>query len=121
MLRTTAFHPRTSALGEGQNWRRWAGYLAASSYDLTHDREYWAIRNSAALLDVSPLFKYHVSGPDAARLLDRVMTRDVENSKVGQVLYTTWCDGDGKVLDDGTVSRLDEDVFRVTAADPNYR
>ncbi|MBC7896611.1 MAG: aminomethyl transferase family protein [Cytophagaceae bacterium] len=121
MLRTTAFHPRTSALCEGQNWRRWAGYLAASSYDLTHDREYWAIRNSAALIDVSPLFKYHVNGPDAARLLDRVMTRDVENSKVGQVLYTTWCDGDGKVLDDGTVSRLDEDLFRVTAADPNYR
>lgn len=121
MLRSTAFHPRTSVLCEGQNWRRWAGYLAASSYDLTHDREYWAIRNSAALLDVSPLFKYHVSGPDAARLLDRVMTRDVENSKVGQVLYTTWCDGDGKVLDDGTVSRLDEDLFRVTAADPNFR
>ena len=121
MLRTTPFFPRTSALCEAQNWRRWSGYLAASSYELTHDREYWSIRNSAALLDVSPLYKYHVSGPDAARLLDRVITRDVEKTAVGQVLYTTWCDGEGKVIDDGTVSRLDDDLFRMTAADPNYR
>ena len=121
MLRTTPIHPRTAPLCEGQNWRRWAGYLAASSYDLTHEREYHAIRNSAALLDVSPLFKYHLEGPDAARLLDRVITRDVEKMPVGTVLYTTWCDGEGKVIDDGTVARLDEDRFRMTAADPNYR
>ncbi|MGQ0650602.1 MAG: aminomethyltransferase family protein [Gemmatimonadaceae bacterium] len=121
MLRTTPFHPRTAALCQAQNWRRWAGFLAASSYELTHEREYYAIRNSAALLDVSPLFKYHISGPDAARLLDRVITRDVQKAAVGQVLYTTWCDGEGKVIDDGTVSRLDEDLFRMTAADPNYR
>jgi aminomethyltransferase len=121
MLRTTPFHPRTAALCEGQNWRRWAGFLAASSYELTHDREYWAIRNSAALLDVSPLYKYHVAGADAARLLDRVITRDAGKAAVGQVLYTTWCNGAGKVLDDGTVARLDADRFRLTAADPNYR
>ncbi len=121
MLRTTPFHPRTAPLCEAQNWRRWAGYLAASSYELTHDREYYAIRNSAALLDVSPLFKYHIEGPDAARLLDRIVTRNVGKAAVGQVLYTTWCDGDGKVIDDGTVSRLDDGLFRMTAADPNYR
>jgi aminomethyltransferase len=105
----------------GGAWRRWAGYLVASSYELSHEREYYAIRNSAALLDVSPLYKYHVSGRDAARLLDRVVTRNVGAAKVGQVLYTTWCDGDGKVIDDGTVSRLDDQLFRLTAADPNYR
>lgn len=121
MLRTTAFHPRTSALCEGQNWRRWAGYVVASSYELTHEREYHAIRNSAALLDVTPLFKYHLGGADAARLLDRVITRDVEKVAIGQVLYTTWCDGEGKVLDDGTVTRLDEERWRMTSADPNYR
>lgn len=120
-LLTTAFHSRTAPLCEGQNWRRWAGYLAASSYELTHDREYWAIRNSAALLDVSPLFKYHISGPGAERLLDRVVTRHVAKASVGQVLYTTWCDGEGKVIDDGTVARLEEDRFRLTAADPNFR
>lgn len=121
MLRTTPFHSRTAPLCEAQNWRRWSGYLAASSYELTHDREYYAIRNSAALLDVSPLFKYHIEGPDGARLLDRIVTRNVGKAAVGQVLYTTWCDGDGKVIDDGTVSRLDDQLFRMTAADPNYR
>ena len=121
MLRTTPFHSRTAPLCEAQNWRRWAGYLAASSYELTHDREYYAIRNSAALLDVSPLYKYHIAGRDALRLLDRIVTRDVGKAQVGQVLYTTWCDGDGKVIDDGTVSRLDDQLFRMTAADPTYR
>ena len=106
---------------QGAAWRRWAGYAVASAYELSHEREYYAIRNSAALLDVSPLYKYHVSGRDAARLLDRVVTRNVGAAKVGQVLYTTWCDSDGKVIDDGTVSRLDDQLFRLTAADPNYR
>ncbi len=121
MLRITPFHSRTAPLCEAQNWRRWAGYLAASSYELTHEREYYAIRNSAALLDVSPLYKYHIGGRDAAKLLDRIVTRDVGKAQVGQVLYTTWCDGDGKVIDDGTVSRLDHQLFRLTAADPTYR
>lgn len=121
MLQTTPFHPRTAPLCAGQNWRRWAGYLAASSYELTHEREYHAIRNSAALFDVSPLFKYHVNGPGAASLLDRVVTRDVGRAAVGQVLYTTWCDGEGKVIDDGTVARLDDRSFRLTSADSNYR
>jgi aminomethyltransferase len=121
MLRTTPFHPRTARLAEGESWRRWAGHLVASSYELTHEREYHAIRNSAALLDVSPLYKYHVRGPDAARLLDRIVTRDVRAAEPCQVLYTPWCDARGKMLDDGTVSRLEEDLFRLTAADPNLR
>jgi aminomethyltransferase len=121
MLRVTPFHPRTSALSEGQAWRRWAGYLVASAYELSHEREYHAIRSSAALFDVSPLYKYHVRGRDAARLLDRVVTRDVRKAKAGQVLYTPWCDARGKVIDDGTVSRLGDDFFRLTAADPNIR
>ena len=117
----TPFHSRTAPLVEGQTWRRWAGYVVASSYELHHDREYHAIRSSAALFDVSPLFKYHVRGPDAVRLLDRVVTRDVAKASVGQVLYTPWCDADGKVLDDGTVSLLAPDFLRLTSADPNYR
>jgi aminomethyltransferase len=121
MLRETPFHPRTAALMEGQAWRRWAGYVVASAYELSHEREYHAIRSSAALFDVSPLYKYLVRGRDAARLLDRIVTRDVLASKVGQVLYTPWCDARGKVIDDGTVSRLDETTFRMTAADPNIR
>jgi aminomethyltransferase len=121
MLKTTPFHARTAPLCLSHAWRRWAGYIVASSYDLSHEREYHAIRSSAALFDVSPLYKYLVSGKDAARLLDRVMTRHIARSVVGQVLYTTWCDAAGKVLDDGTIARLNEETFRVTSADANLR
>lgn len=121
MLKFTPFHPRTAALCQSHAWRRWAGQVVASSYELSHEREYHAIRSAAALLDVSPLYKYLVRGKDAARLLDRIVTRDVMRTKVGDVLYTPWCDAAGKVLDDGTVARLGEDVFRVTAAEPNLR
>ena len=121
MLKVTPFHPRTSALCVSHAWRRWAGYIAASSYELLHDREYHAIRSSAGLLDVSPLYKYLITGRDAMRLLDRVVTRDVAKARVHQVLYTGWCDSAGKLMDDGTISRLDEKTFRMTSADPNYR
>jgi aminomethyltransferase len=121
VLKTTPFHARTAALCQGQAWRRWAGHVVASSYELSHEREYHAIRNSAALFDVSPLYKYAVQGKDAARLLDRVVTRDIQKMKVGQVAYTPWCDAAGKVLDDGTVTRLGETSFRMTAAEPNLR
>ena len=120
-LKTTPFHERTSQLCLPQNWRRWAGYLVAGSYDLTLDREYWAIRNAAALIDVTPLMKYIVKGKDASRLLNRVVTRDMDKLKVGQVYYTGWCDNEGKMIDDGTISRLDETTYRMTSADPNLR
>jgi len=121
MLKTTPFHERTSALCVSHAWRRWAGHIVASSYELSHEREYHSIRAAAALFDVSPLYKYTVRGRDSARLLDRVVTRNVLKSQVGQVLYTPWCDAAGKVLDDGTVARLDESTFRMTSAEPSLR
>ena len=121
MLKTTPFHKRTAALCVSHAWRRWAGYIVASSYELSHEREYHCIRAAAALFDVSPLYKYMIRGRDAARLLDRLVTRNVLRSQVGQVLYTPWCDAAGKVLDDGTVARLDETSFRMTSAEPNLR
>jgi aminomethyltransferase len=117
----TPFHDRTLALCESLNYREWAGYYAVSAYESHHEHEYNAIRNAAALIDVSPLFKYMVTGPDAARFVDRIITRDVSKMAVGQVYYTPWCDERGRVIDDGTVSRLGEQVFRWTAADPNLR
>ncbi len=117
----TAFHDRTLALCESLNYREWAGYYAVSAYEPHHEHEYAAIRNGAALIDVSPLFKYIVSGPDATRLVDRVITRDATKVAVGQVIYTPWCDERGKVIDDGTVTRLDEQRWRWTAADPSLR
>lgn len=119
MLIPTPFHPRTAPLCESQEWRSWAGYLAAANYESSHEREYYAIRNALALIDVSPLFKYEISGPDATRLVNRMITRDIERCAVGQVVYTTWCDDDGKVIDDGTVARLEPNRYRITAAEPN--
>jgi aminomethyltransferase len=121
MLRTTPFHARTAPLVRAGTWRRWAGHQVASAYEPHPDREYTAIRNAAALIDVSPLYKYRITGRDAVRLLDRMVTRDVTRCRVGQVLYTPWCDAAGKVIDDGTISRLDEHVFRLTSAEPNLR
>jgi len=114
----TPFHERTAPLCRSLRWKDWAGYAAVCSYDTTHDREYFAFRESAGLLDVSPLFKYEVEGPDAAALLARMMVRDVSKLGVGRVGYSCWCDDAGKVIDDGTVTRLEEQRFRVTAADP---
>jgi aminomethyltransferase len=117
----TPVHERTLALCESLNYREWSGYYTVSAYESHHEHEYNAIRNASALIDVSPLFKYMVTGPDAARLVDRIITRDVSKMSVGQVFYTPWCDEHGKVIDDGTVSRLDDQVFRWTAADPSLR
>jgi glycine cleavage system T protein (aminomethyltransferase) len=117
----TAFHPRTLPLCESLNYREWAGYYAVSAYEPHHEHEYNAIRNAAALIDISPLFKYIVSGRDSRRLIDRVITRDATKIGVGQVVYTPWCDERGKTIDDGTVTRLDETTWRWTAADPSLR
>src|SRR5580692_2220825 len=117
----TAFHEKTFALCESLSYREWSGYYTVSAYETHHEHEYNAIRNAAALIDISPLFKYRISGSDAPRFVDRIVTRDMRKVAVGQVIYTPWCDEKGKVIDDGTVSRLDENIYRWTAADPNLR
>jgi aminomethyltransferase len=117
----SAVHERAMALCESLNVRDWSGYYAVSAYEAHHEHEYNAIRNAAALIDVSPLFKYIVRGRDAVKLVDRVITRDARKLAVGQVFYTPWCDERGKVIDDGTVTRIEEQVFRWTAADPSLR
>jgi|TARA_Y100000294_G_scaffold805_1_gene938 aminomethyltransferase len=118
-LKVSPFFERTSKLNESQEWRRWSGYLAATNYELTHENEYFAIRTKAALLDITPLYKYIIEGPEAQRFLDRLVTRNIYICKVGQVMYTPWCDEYGKVIDDGTVQRLSEHKFRITSAEPN--
>lgn len=117
----TAVHERTFPLCESLNFREWSGYYAVSAYEAHHEHEYNAIRNASALIDVSPLFKYLISGKDAVKLVDRVITRDAQKLAAGQVYYTPWCDEHGKVIDDGTVTRVGEDTFRWTAADPSLR
>ncbi len=117
----SAVHARTLALAESLNFREWSGYYAVSAYEAHHEHEYNAIRNASALIDISPLYKYLVRGRDAITLVDRVITRDASKLAVGQVYYTPWCDERGKVIDDGTVTRVAGDAFRWTAADPSLR
>ncbi len=121
MLIPTPFHPRTAPLCQSREWRDWSGYLSASVYEIYHEREYFAIRNAAALIDISPLRKYEISGPQALQAVNRIMTRDIAKCRVGQVMYSPWCDDEGMVIDDGTVTRLGDDHFRITAADPSLR
>jgi glycine cleavage system T protein (aminomethyltransferase) len=117
----TAFHERTLALCESLNYREWSGYYTVSVYEMHHEHEYNAIRNSAALIDISPLFKYRVTGRDATKLVNRVIARDINKVAVDQVIYCCWCDPHGKVIDDGTITRLGENDYRWTAADPSLR
>jgi aminomethyltransferase len=117
----TAFHERTLALCESLNYREWSGYYTVSVYEMHHEHEYNAIRNSAALIDISPLYKYKVTGKDATKFVNRVISRDINKVAVDQVIYCCWCDPEGKVIDDGTISRLAENEYRWTAADPSLR
>jgi aminomethyltransferase len=114
----TPFHDRTSKLCTSYRWTDWAGYYSVCSYNLPNDSEYYAIRHAAGLIDITPLFKYEITGSDAAAFLSRVMARDIKTIHIGQAAYCCWCDDDGKIIDDGTVFRLDEDRFRVHAAEP---
>ena len=97
----TAFFEREKELNTKLAWGEWSGYFSAAVYADFHDIEYNAIREAAAVIDISPLYKYEISGPDATRLLDRVMTRDITKLAVDRVAYSPWCDEEGKVLDDG--------------------
>ena len=117
----TAFHERTLALCESLNFKEWSGYYTVGVYEMTHEHEYNAIRNTTAVIDISPLFKYRVTGRDATKLVNRVITRDINKVAVDQVIYCCWCDPEGHVIDDGTITRLGENEYRWTAADPSLR
>jgi hypothetical protein len=99
----TAVHEKALGVCESLSFREWSGYYAASVYETHHEHEYNAIRNAAAMIDVSPLFKYRISGKDATKFVNRVITRDIQRVAVGQVIYCCWCDEQGKVIDDGTI------------------
>lgn len=117
----TPLHPRTAPLCKSHDWRQWSGYLAADSYDDFVQPEYAAIRHAAALIDVSPLYKYRVRGADAVGFVNRVFTHDLAAVEVNSAIYTPWCDSDGKVRQEGTVFRLADDVFQINAAEPALR
>ncbi len=111
-LLPTPFHSRTAPLCRNNDWGRWAGFTVPNSYGEV-ELEYFAVRNTATLFDLSPMMKYLIAGPDAERYLNRLVTRDVRKLKPGRVAYSVWCDDDGHVLDDGTLFRFADDEFRL--------
>ena len=115
----TPFHSRTTQYCRSQFYKDWAGYYAVCSYDTCHQPEYNALRHSVGAIDVSPLFKYEISGRDAAAFLSRLTVRDVRKLRPGRVTYLCWCDDDGKVIDDGTLTCFDEGHYLMTAAEPS--
>lgn len=117
-MRETPFYPRTSELADVYNWSLWCNWLLADRYAPDHIPEYFAIRTACGAFDMSPIPKYHIHGPDAERYLNRIVTQNVSRCAIGQALYTSWCDDEGKILDDGILTRMDENSFRLTTGDP---
>jgi aminomethyltransferase len=120
MTTGTPFHPRTEPLCRSHAWRHWSGYVVATSYSDFVQPEYAAIRHAAALIDVSPLYKYRIEGAGAEALVDRVITHDASKLEPGRIVYTPWCDPDGAVRQEGTVFRLGERDFLLCAAEPTF-
>ena len=111
LTKETGFHTRTSALTGRMT--EYNGYWLPTSYDnLGAISEYWACREKAAVMDLSPLRKFEILGPDAEALMQATMTRDIRRLSDGQVVYTAMCNETGGMLDDGTVFRLAPDNFR---------
>lgn len=119
VARQTPFHPRLSGLCLTNDWVRWAGYTTVNTFDDV-ELEYFAIRNQSTVFDVSPMNKYRVTGPDAERFMNRLLTRDIRKVAPGRVAYCVWCDDAGHVLDDGTVFRFSETEFRLFCQERQY-
>jgi len=113
------FDARFRPLNLHQDWMPWAGTLSPRRFDSV-EAEYFAIRNQATLFDISPMHKYRIAGPDAERVMNRLITRDARKIPPGRVGYTLWCDEDGFVIDDGTLFRFGQDDFRLCCQEPQF-
>jgi aminomethyltransferase len=115
-LLKTPFHERALAASQIDSFVPWAGYTTVDVF--THvEQEYFAIRNASSLYDLTPMVKYAISGPDALRFLNRLVTRDLRKLAPGKVAYTVWCDDAGKLIDDGTVFCIAPNQYRVCTAE----
>jgi aminomethyltransferase len=115
----TPFNPRTAPQNKNQRWVAWDRYHLVDIFtDFLAELE--AIRQSVVMIDMSPLAKHLISGPDAQKLVDQLITRDATKIEVNQIYYTPWCNERGKVVGDGLVCRLDETTYRFSA-DPSYQ
>jgi aminomethyltransferase len=113
----TAFHPRTSELTK--SFIEYRGYWLPHCFNNEGAiAEYWACREKVVAMDLSPLRKFEVLGPDAEALIQKTITRDARKLSVGQVVYTAVCNETGGMIDDATVFRLGDDNFRFVGGDP---
>ena len=115
LTRETAFHPRFSALT--RNYTEYRGYWLPKFSNDGPVAEYWACRERAAIMDLSPLRKFEITGPDSELLLQYALTRNVRKLAVGQVVYTAMCYEHGGMIDDGTLFRLGDNNFRWIGGD----
>ena len=113
------FYRRLKALDTVNEWHQWKGYTAANELYCA-DTEYFAIRNSTAVFDLTPMTKYRITGPDALAYLDRLVTRDMARVAPGRVAYAAWCDDQGKVIDDGTIFHLREGEYRLCSQERHF-
>ena len=111
-LQHTPFHDRIARLSTTEDWTAWNTYKVARVVDKL-STEYFAVRSGCAVMDLTPMEKYRVTGKDAYRYLDRLLTRDISTLRPGRVTYVIWCNDKGKVIDDGTLFQLGENDYRL--------
>jgi len=111
-LQHSPFHDRLKAFNQVKNWMSWNGYQTARVFD-TLASEYFAIRSSCSVMDMTAMEKYRITGPDAVKFLNRLVVRDISKLKPGRVTYVVWCNDDGRVLDDGTIFHLGDAGYRL--------
>ena len=117
-LLETPFHERTSEHCYSNDWYRWAGYKVAREYSST-ELEYTSMRNTAGVIDITPMHKYDIKGEDAKKFINKLITKDISNIQSNQVAYGIWCNEDGMVIDDGTIFCFNENHFRIFCAERN--
>ena len=115
----TPFYPRIAELDSLNTWHNWAGYSSAEAL-YCEDMEYFAVRNSTGVFDITPMTKYRITGTDALEFLNRLVTRDMNKIKPGRVAYAIWCDDQGQVIDDGTIFHLKEGEYRLCSQERHF-
>lgn len=108
----TPFHDRLAAMSTTENWTGWNSCKVARVVDKL-STEYFAVRSGCAVMDLTPMEKYRVTGKDSLQYLDRLLTRDLSTLRPSRVTYVVWCNDNGKVIDDGTLFQLADDDYRL--------
>ena len=116
-LKESAFHPRQAVLNIRNAWASWNGYKLANYY-YDAEYEYFCIRNQCGTYDICPMQKYRISGSDAEKMLNRMVTRDITKMALNRVTYVVWCTDAGRMVDDGTIFKLGDNKYMLTCGSP---